>query len=275
MKSDPLEAKAAEWNVTVQETRETATSLLAFGVRDGRRVVLKLSGVSDEVHGGKVLRAFDGSGAVRVYEAETGAVLLERLEPGEQLVSLVRRGEDDRATKVLAQVIEKLAHHEAPEECPTVADWGHAFDWYLTSGSQQIPHELTRKAQLVFQNLTRSQRTTMLLHGDLQHYNVLFDDKCGWTAIDPKGVVGELEYEVGALLRNPIEQPELFTNRATIERRVEILTRLLPLDRSRVLEWSFAQAVLSAIWGVEDGYDVEPDHPALLLANTLQELLTN
>ena len=43
----------------------------------------------------------------------------------------------------------------------------------------------------------------MLLHGDLQHYNVLLDKDRGWVAIDPKGVVGELEYEVGALLRNP------------------------------------------------------------------------
>jgi streptomycin 6-kinase len=261
MKSDPLHAKAAEWNVTIQETRETATSLLGFGVRDGQRVVLKLTTVSDEAHSGTVLRAFGGNGAVRVFEAETGAALLERLEPGEQLVSLVRRGEDDEATRVLAAVIKKLAHHQAPDECPTVADWGRGFDRYVRSGDRQIPHGLVREAREVYQRLALSQGTTMLLHGDLQHYNVLFDRERGWTAIDPKGVVGELEYEVGALLRNPIEQPELFTNRATIERRVDRLTSLLPLDRSRVIGWSFAQAVLSALWGVEDGYLVEPDHP--------------
>ena len=101
-----LPAKAAEWNVILDETRETATSILGFGVRDGQRVVLKLTKVSDEAHSGAVLRAFDGSGAVRVYEAEIGAVLLERLEPGEQLVNLVIRGEDDEATRILATVIE-------------------------------------------------------------------------------------------------------------------------------------------------------------------------
>lgn len=274
MKSDPLHAKAAAWNVTINETRQTATSLLGFGVRDGQRVVLKLTNVSDEAHGGKVLRAFGESGAVRVYEAETGAVLLERLEPGEQLVSLVRRGEDDEATRILATVIQKLAHHQAPDECPTVADWGRGFDSHVRSGDRQIPPGLVRAARDVYERLTLSQGTTMLLHGDLQHYNVLFDRERGWTAIDPKGVVGELEYEVGALLRNPIEQPELFTNRSTIERRLDILTRLLPLDGSRVLQWSFAQAVLSAIWGVEDGHLVAPDHPALVLANKLNEMLS-
>ena len=179
-------------------------------------------------------------------------MLLERLEPGEQLVSLVRRGDDDEATTILAALIKKLAHHQAPDECPTVADWGRGFDRYLDSGDRKISTGLVREAQKVYERLVLSQRTTMLLHGDLQHYNVLFDRTRGWTAIDPKGVVGELEYEVGALLRNPVEQPELFKDPATIERRVDILTSLLPLDRSRVLEWSFAQSVLSAIWDIED-----------------------
>jgi streptomycin 6-kinase len=125
----------------------------------------------------------------------------------------------------------------------------------------------------MYQQLANSQRTTMLLHGDLQHYNVLFDTKHGWLAIDPKGVVGELEYEVGALIRNPMELPELFTQRATIERRLEILTRLLPLDQRRALRWCFAQAVLSVIWSVEDGYKIEHNHPVLLLAHTLRSMI--
>ena len=269
---DRLQTKSAQWNVVLDETRETATSLLGFGVRDGRRMVLKLTKVSDEAQAGKVLCAFGASGAVTVYEADTGAVLMERLEPGKQLVSLVRRGADDEATKILAQVIARLANRKAPDECPSVCDWGRGFDRYERSGDRQIPHRLVREARDVFENLASSQQTTMLLHGDLQHYNVLFDRRRGWTAIDPKGIVGELEYEIGALLRNPIEQPDLFTNRATIERRLKILTSTLPLNSSRTLQWSFAQAVLSAIWDVEDGYTLEPNHPALLLANTLQAL---
>jgi streptomycin 6-kinase len=274
--SDQLLAKAAQWNVTVEETRETGTSLLGFGVRDGKRVVLKLiTGAHDELHSGKVLRAFDGSGAVRVLEDEVGAVLLERLEPGEQLVNLVRRGEDGEATRILAGVIEKLAHHTPPAESPTVADWGRGFDRYINSGDAQIPDGLVRQARIVHEELVESQRNTMLLHGDLQHYNVLYDHHHGWTAIDPKGVVGELEYEVGALLRNPIEQPDLFINRAIIERRLDILTRRLRLDHFRALQWSFAQAVLSAIWDVEDGNTVDPDHPALRLATALKAMLTH
>jgi streptomycin 6-kinase len=250
---DRLQTRAADWNVTVEETRETPSSLLGFCRRAGVRVVLKITKTSgDESHSGKVLRAFAGDGAVRVCESETDAVLLERLEPGHDLVDLVRRGNDDEATTILAQVIGKLAHHDAPAGTPTVADWGRGFDRYLESNDQQLPRELVHKARTVYQDLTSSQGTTMLLHGDLQHYNVLFDNERGWVAIDPKGVVGELEYEVGALLRNPVELPELYKDTAIFNRRLEILCDLLPLDHSRVLNWFFAQSVLSTIWNIED-----------------------
>lgn len=250
---DQLRAKAADWKVPIDETRETPWSLLGFGVRAGVPVVLKVAKKSgDESHSGQVLRAFAGDGVVRVYEDETDAVLLERLEPGEQLVELVKRGEDEEATRILAQVIDKLAHRKPPAVCPTVADWGRGFDRYLESADQQIPRELVHEARNLYQDLTTSQRTTMLLHGDLQHYNVLFDNKRGWVAIDPKGVVGELEYEVGALLRNPVELPDLYTNPLIFNRRVEILSEILGLDKSRVVNWYFAQSILSKIWDIED-----------------------
>src|SRR5215203_6040880 len=129
-----IRSKAAEWHVILDETRETPTSLLGFGVRSGARVVLKLTKqAGDESHSGKVLRAFAADGAVRVLESETDAVLLERVEPGEPLVNLVTRGDDEEATRILAQVIGRLAHHQAPVECPTVVDWGRGFDRYIES----------------------------------------------------------------------------------------------------------------------------------------------
>ena len=125
-------------------------SLLGFGERAGVRVVLKiLKRSGDESHSGKVLRALAGDGAVRVYESETDAVLLERLEPGHDLVDLVKRGQDDEATRIIAQVMGKFAHREAPVECPTVADWGRGFDRYLESGDQQISRELVHEARKV------------------------------------------------------------------------------------------------------------------------------
>jgi streptomycin 6-kinase len=270
-----LELKAAEWNVTLDEIRETPTSLVGFGMRNGAHVVLKISKQDgDESHSGEVLKAYGGDGAVRVYESEPGAVLLERLEPGEQLVNVVKRNEDDEATRILAEVIAKLANHEAPIGCPTVADWGRSFDHYLQSGDEQIARAVVAEAREIYQELVSSQRRTMLLHGDLQHYNVLFDSKRGWVAIDPKGVTGELEYEVCALLRNPVELPSVFANPVTIKRRLDILTTKLQLDYSRALHWSYAQSILSATWDIEDHHSLSADNPSLLLAHELKHAVT-
>ncbi|MGH9904337.1 MAG: aminoglycoside phosphotransferase family protein [Pyrinomonadaceae bacterium] len=271
---DQLGARALQWDVTIQQTWETPLSMLAFGVRGGAGVVLKISKqVGDEWLAGEILRAFSGHGAVRVYESEPGAILLERLEPGEQLAELVRRGQDEEATEILAQVMHQMARHKAPEHCPTVWDWARGFDRYLNTSDKAIPRPLVDEAHKLYQQLAASAPATMLQHGDLQHYNVLFDSKRGWVAIDPKGVVGELEYEVGAILRNPVEQPELFASTATIERRLDCLTGMLELSHDRALAWAFAQAVLSAIWDIEDGYPVESDHPALRLALTIKQLV--
>jgi streptomycin 6-kinase len=271
---DELQAKAAEWNVALEEIHETQSSLLGFGVRDGAHVVLKVTKqAGDESHSGEVLKAYGGDGAERVYESESGAVLVERLEPGEQLVNVVRRGEDDTATQIFAEVMAKLAGHEAPIGCPTVADWARGFDRYLQSGDKQIARAVVEEAREIYEELVSSQHKTMLLHGDLQHYNVLLDNDRGWVAIDPKGVIGELEYELGALLRNPVELPGVFANPVTIKRRLETLTTGLQLDYSRALRWSYAQSVLSAIWDIEDHHFLTLDNPSLLLSRTLKRIL--
>jgi streptomycin 6-kinase len=266
---------ASQWHVTIQKTFESETSVVAFGVRREVPVVLKISkNLGDEWHSGDILRAFAGDGMVRVYESQAGAVLLERLKPGSDLLDLVREGDDEKATGILANIVRQLANHAAPDGCATVLDWARGFDRYLNSADKQVPSALVHQAQKLYLGLATSSSRPMLLHGDLHHYNVLFDAKRGWVAIDPKGVVGELEYEVGAILRNPWEQPDCFTSRAVIERRLRILSDALQLDYRRALQWSFAQGVLSAIWDVEDGKVIQVSHPGLQLARTIEPMLS-
>lgn len=129
---EQLTLRAAIWGVAIEQVRETEGSLLGFGVRDGVPVVLKISKHSgDEWNSGDVLKAFGRDGTVRVYECDEGAVLLERLDPGTELVELVRAGRDEEATSILAQVIKGMSNHRPPSVCPTVHDWARGFDRYL------------------------------------------------------------------------------------------------------------------------------------------------
>jgi streptomycin 6-kinase len=269
-----IEARVRAWGVSVETTLETESSVVAFGTRGGEPVVLKVvRREGDEWGSGEVLEAFGGRGIVRVLAHVPGAVLLERLDPGTPLAEPALAGKDDEATGILAEVIDRMSNSDIDlRRFPSIEDWGKGFDCYLASGDRQIPRDLVEHGRRVYAGLCTTQGERRLLHGDLQHYNVLFDSRRGWVAIDPKGVVGEAEYEVGALLRNPGE-PEVYAHREMVERRVRCYASILGLDPERMVAWGFAQAVLSAIWGVEDGYTLHPGAPPLRLAHVIQPML--
>ena len=217
---------------------------------------------------GAVLAAFDGRGTVRLLDDAGGVLRLERLEPGTSLVPLVLDGGDDGASRILADVIHRMAPRQSGA-FPTVHDWAFAFDLYLATTDRSIPRPLVMAAQQTYLRLCASQTAPRLLHGDLHHGNVLYDARRGWLAIDPKGVIGEREYEIGAALRNPYECADLVTQPATITRRASLFAHLLGLDVDRILAWGFAQAVLAAVWEFEDGIAVDEDHLYLRLARQL------
>jgi streptomycin 6-kinase len=270
---DRFEDRVRDWCVVVNQTLETESSLIGFGTHGDQPVVLKVvRRPGDEWRSGEILDAFDGKGVVRVYEYVEGALLLERLRPGNSLVDIALNGGDDEATEILADVIQKMSPRQLVNGPVAVEDWAKGFERYSASGDDQIPKSLLEKGYRVYLELCGSQSSRRLLHGDLHHYNVLFDSDRGWLAIDPKGVVGEIEYEVGAVLRNPYERPQ-FAQLSTVERRLKRLASRLNLDFKRALAWSFAQGVLSAIWGVEDGFAVDAQNPGIVLAEAIQPML--
>jgi streptomycin 6-kinase len=263
-----------DWNIEVEATQETATSILAFGACEGAPVVLKvLRERGDEWRSGEIVGAFEGRGLVRVRKLADVAALFERAWPGTPLVDLVLSGRDQEATTVLCEVIQQMGHVDPPPGCVTVKDWSHGFDRYLESSDSSIPKALVDRARDTYLQLCSTQRERRLLHGDLHHSNVLLDEKRGWLAIDPKGVSGELEYEIGASLRNPIDRPDLFCSREIVQRRMNRFEEVLRLDGDRALRWAFAQAVLSAIWNWEDRVTARDWEPVLALAKEIQSML--
>lgn len=257
------------WGVAIERTAATQTSLLVYGKRGNAPVVLKVvKEPGDEWRCGEIAARFGGRGVVRVYEHMAGAALFERLDPGEPLVKLTLEGRDDEATDILALLLGRMAPGDPPDGCATVEQWGEGFARYAAAGDARIPPALLEPARRIFADLSRTQREPALLHGDLHHYNVLSDRARGWCAIDPKGVVGELEYELGAALRNPRDKPDLFASLDIVERRLDHFGLVLGIDTSRARGWAFSQAVLSAIWSIEDGHAAEAD-AALALARAL------
>lgn len=260
MPRDDLRRLAGLWGVVLEDSvLETPTGCVAFGYRGEDGVVLKIPcPENDETHSLAALLHFAGSGAVRVLEHGSGAMLLERAIPGRPLTDLVLAGCDDEATAVICDLIAALHRPALPADVanqfPSIEDWGSELKSYRDD-TDVIPSHLLDRAAALFAELASSQGPRRLLHGDLHHHNILSDDRRSWIAIDPKGVVGESMYEIGSALRNPTEDPARFAAPSIIERRMSIVNDRLGFERERALGWAFAQAVLSAIWRVQDGRD--------------------
>jgi streptomycin 6-kinase len=268
--SDRIVFCARAWRVTIERTVATDTSVIVHGQRDSQPVVLKVvKQPGDEWRCGEIAAKFGGRGMVQVYDYAEGAALFERLDPGEPLAVLAKSGRDEEATDILATLLGRMAPLDPPEWCPTIESLGEAFTRYVASGDERVPRALAEPAQRIYSVLCLTQRNPALLHGDLHHYNVLSDNARGWCAVDPKGVVGELEYEIGAALRNPIDRPDLFAKLDIVERRLDQFGLALGIDVGRARGWCFAQAVLSAIWSTEDGQAGAASDAALELARVL------
>jgi len=231
------------------------TGEVAFVRRGEQSLVLKLlPASSDEWRSGEVLAHWDGRGAVRLIEQAPGAVLIERARPGDDLTPMIDADRDDEATGILCDVMAKL-DRPAPVGggFRTVGDWGRGFARNRTAAiAVGMDGALIDRAEQLFQHLCETQAEPILLHGDLQHFNVVRDARRGWLAIDPKGVLGEPAYETGAMLRNPMTRPAFCANPAVIERRARLICEHLGFAYDRVIGWCFAQWVLSDLWAIED-----------------------
>ena len=237
----------------------TMTSHIYTVTHDTETVVLKLLSPSEtkEQSGAVALRCFDGSGAVRLLRYDEGAHLME-YAAGDELVTLVERGEDENATRTIAQVIKQL--HSVPQDVPCdglfmLDRWFEAlFDRAVTDRQSGIESVYVRGAALAERLLT-DQHEVRVLHGDIHHRNIRQSSR-GWLAFDPKGVVGERTYECANTLCNPV-MPELVHNETRLLTHAAILADTLALDLSRVLAFTYAYTCLNASWwspraGAED-----------------------
>lgn len=224
---------------------------------NGKTVVLKAGVPNRELTTEiEALRLYNAHRSVRLLDADAnqGILLLEHLQPGTPLSQL---DDDEAATSIAADIMQHLWCPVPSEHpFPTVHRWAGGLQRlraHFDGGTGPLPSKLVAKAESLFTELISSMTENILLHGDLHHDNILTAQRHPWLAIDPKGLVGEPAYDVGAFLRNPGFRLQQATHpERLLARRVELLAEKLGLERERLIGWGIAQAVLSAWWSIED-----------------------
>ena len=252
---DLLERLAARWSLTLEpHFPAIAINYVAPATRaDGTRGVLKVSRHVEETRNEiAALRLWAGDGAARLLQADpdSGALLIERLDPGTMLVEAA--ASDDDAIVIAAGVLRPL-WRPVPEHhgLRPLESWCAAYERNrsaLSRGADGFPAALFERADALLRDLLASTDTPTVLHGDLHHFNVLRAQRATWLAIDPKGLAGDRCFDVCQFFINPHKVPPRVNRR-----RLDILCAELGLDRKRTKDWCFVHAVLDACWEFEDG----------------------
>lgn len=203
----------------------------------------------------QALTYFDGNAAIRLldYDERYSALLLDQAIPGVTLKSLYPTQEEfvidcyvDTVKRLLSKSIKSTYSFRY------IKDWLEALD---KAQPNLIPNDLLQRAIGLKNTLLSTMTKEFVLHGDLHHDNILQNNDM-WIVIDPKGIVGEPEFEIAAF--DFISIDEIKTDnevRKLFDRRLNLIAEKTNLSAERIKDWVFVRLMLSAVWFVEDNGD--------------------
>src|SRR5262249_32949176 len=140
-----------------------------------------------------------GPAVHEISSGNTGTwTILDQISPGTPLA------ETDPATNSIDRLtapLAAIADQPAPvPEIPSIVDWLRirleADDLAaLAPGTMVAPAGARARALDVLDQLA-ADYTPKLCHGDASPWNILADQHKGWTLIDPRGMSGEVHYDI-------------------------------------------------------------------------------
>ena len=222
----------------------------------GEHVVVKAGDPGERAREAWALQAFSsGATSVIAHDGDLGLLVTRRVLPGDDIRPLARR-DDDAATREIARLAAGLHAAQKPVAgLPPLRDIAAAFD---APADPRLPHGVVDAAGKMLAELLADVDAATVLHGDLQHLNVLHsgDD---WLAIDPHGWVGDPAFEAAALLANPrglveggdargMDGQELA---ARSRRRADIYAEVTGYDVTRLRSWGVVGCVIAELWMIE------------------------
>jgi streptomycin 6-kinase len=222
---------------------------------DGADAVLKLSYQDAETrHEVDALHAWGGRKAVRLLDADTdlGALLLERVVPGDRLVDHPDRAE---AVTIACQLLRSVwqaprADHPFTRVTDLVAAWSLELPARWAALDAPSDEALLDAALRGCVTLAQSERAEIIANRDYHRGNILRSDRAGWLVIDPTPLVGEPAFDAGWLV---VTELSAAPGRAAAETLIATVAAALGQDPERVRQWAYLRAFETLVWSQETG----------------------
>ena len=209
------------------------------------------------------LSVYPGENICCLYESsqELGAMLLEKISPGGDLTTLPDRSQRiDVAADLVSRLPVRLKKSCHLPLLPQLAKKTFA------RLQKEHPEEaqllgFVHKAEKLISDLYCSPRPRVLLHGDLNHWNILEDGQNGWRAIDPKGQEGVACMEAARFMINELDMASADKWSDCLEQMTAVFSCRLNEPESIINLCAFVDNVVSTCWKFEEHIqrDLTPD----------------
>lgn len=215
-------------------------------------VVLKWNSTGQVESEYQMLSRLQGRGCCKVYwyDRDQGLLLEERILPG----TVLREERSlEKRVEVLASVFREI--HLPQQEGETYLDWlnkAYAFCEFQNVSAELL--RLSAQARDICGELFDQYPERVLLHGDLHHDNLLLRADGSYAVIDPKGIIGPEILDLPRFLLNEVDMSD---DPAHMERVIELVSRSCGYPEEDLRKALFMEAVLAAVWCVEDGMPIQ------------------
>jgi len=268
-----------DWSIRVGRAHDEGTeAFVAEAVLDdGTPAVLKVlvprrdGGIDD--HEATVLRLAGGDGCPVLYrdDPERGALLMERLGPSMFALGLPY----ERRLPALCDAAARVWRPVADVGLPTTAEkalWVVDFvveSWEALDRpcAERTVEHAVECGQRRLAHAAGGNGSAVLLHGDVHQWNAL-RSHTGFKLVDPDGLLGEPEYDLGVILREDPTEPLAADPWAT----ARWMGDRHGLDADAIWEWSVLERVSTGL--VATRIDLQPVGRELLaLADAITSLV--
>jgi len=252
---------ARHWEFTLGESFDEGTEAFVAAVTraDGTPAILKVlvprrdGGIDD--HEAAVLRLADGQGCPVLYaeRPEDGALLMERLGPSMFALGLPY----EQRLPALCDAAGRIWRPAPDIGLPTTAEKAEWLIEFVTTTWDELDRPCAeRTVDHAVACATRRRdahdpdRRT-LLHGDVHQWNALRADD-GFKLVDPDGLVGEPEYDLGVIVREDPDEPLAADTWATAHWMADRHARY-DLDATAIWEWAVIERLSTGLVAAQIG----------------------